>query len=84
MLELSGSVLSGCLSASAGGLLASTLNPTVLVPSKEQWRTISEHAVDAPIGVRIAKYLDVPSSSQGPTIDPAKGYRVQDWEKVFT
>src|SRR5712671_216797 len=32
----------------------------------------------APIGVRIGKYLDVPSSSQGPPIDPAKGYRVQD------
>src|SRR6266404_9390503 len=32
----------------------------------------------APIGVRIGKYLDVPSSSQGPPIDPAKGYRVQE------
>src|ERR1700687_2889244 len=32
----------------------------------------------APIGVRIGKYLDVPSLSQGPPIDPAKGYRVQD------
>ena len=32
----------------------------------------------APIGVRIGKYLDVPSSSQGPPIDPARGYRVQD------
>src|SRR5437660_12373888 len=32
----------------------------------------------APIGVRIAKYLDVPASAQGPAIDPAKGYRVQD------
>src|SRR6266403_113133 len=32
----------------------------------------------APIGVRIGKYLDVPTSSQGPPIDPAKGYRVQD------
>src|SRR5260370_11386498 len=32
----------------------------------------------SPIGVRIGKYLDVPSSSQGPPIDPAKGYRVQD------
>jgi len=35
----------------------------------------------APIGVRIGKYLDVPSSSQGPPIDPAKGYRVQDLGK---
>jgi glyoxylase-like metal-dependent hydrolase (beta-lactamase superfamily II) len=32
----------------------------------------------ASIGVRIGKYLDVPSSSLGPRIDPAKGYRVQD------
>src|SRR4051812_41030758 len=32
----------------------------------------------APIGVRIAKYLDVPASAQGSAIDPAKGYRVQD------
>lgn len=35
----------------------------------------------APIGVSIGKYLDVPSSSQGPPIDPAKGYRVQDLGK---
>jgi glyoxylase-like metal-dependent hydrolase (beta-lactamase superfamily II) len=35
----------------------------------------------APIGVRIAKYMDVPTSSQGPTIDPAKGYRMQDLGK---
>ena len=32
----------------------------------------------APIGVRIGKYFDVPPSSQGPAIDPAKGYRLQD------
>lgn len=32
----------------------------------------------APIGVRIARYLDVPASSRGPAIDPAKGYRLQD------
>jgi len=32
----------------------------------------------APIGVRIGKYMDVPASAQGPPIDPAKGYRVQD------
>ncbi|GAB3094826.1 MBL fold metallo-hydrolase [Lysobacter terrae] len=32
----------------------------------------------APIGVRIGKYLDVPAQAQGPTIDPAKGYRLQD------
>ena len=35
----------------------------------------------APIGVKVDKYLDVPSSSQGPPIDPAKGYRVQDLGK---
>jgi glyoxylase-like metal-dependent hydrolase (beta-lactamase superfamily II) len=33
----------------------------------------------APIGVRTAKYLDVPASAQGPEIDAAKGYRLQDF-----
>jgi glyoxylase-like metal-dependent hydrolase (beta-lactamase superfamily II) len=33
----------------------------------------------APIGVRIGKYMDVPVSAQGPAIDPAKGYRLQDF-----
>ena len=33
----------------------------------------------APIGVRIGKYMDVPDSAQGPAIDPAKGYRLQDF-----
>lgn len=32
----------------------------------------------APIGVRIDKYMDVPASAQGPAIDAAKGYRLQD------
>jgi glyoxylase-like metal-dependent hydrolase (beta-lactamase superfamily II) len=32
----------------------------------------------APIGVRIAKYADVPESAKGPAVDPAKGYRLQD------
>src|SRR5882762_2331638 len=32
----------------------------------------------APIGVRIAKDMDGPASAQGPAIDPARGYRVQD------
>ena len=32
----------------------------------------------APIGVKIGKYLDVPASAKGPSIDPAKGYRLQD------
>jgi len=30
-----------------------------------------------PIGVRTAKYFDVPASAQGPAVDPAKGYRLQ-------
>lgn len=33
----------------------------------------------APIGVRVAKYADVPASAQGPAVDPAKGYRLQDF-----
>ncbi|WP_200947026.1 MBL fold metallo-hydrolase [Lysobacter sp. Root494] len=32
----------------------------------------------APIGERIGKYIDVPTSAQGPAIDAAKGYRLQD------
>jgi glyoxylase-like metal-dependent hydrolase (beta-lactamase superfamily II) len=32
----------------------------------------------APIGVKTDKYLDVPVSAQGPAIDPARGYRLQD------
>jgi glyoxylase-like metal-dependent hydrolase (beta-lactamase superfamily II) len=32
----------------------------------------------AAIGERIGKYLDVPASAQGPAVDPAKGYRLQD------
>ncbi len=35
----------------------------------------------APIGVRIGKYLDVPEASKGPPVDPAKGYRLQDFGK---
>src|SRR5438046_7224622 len=31
----------------------------------------------APIGVRVDKYLDVPDSAKGPTVDPARGYRTQ-------
>lgn len=33
----------------------------------------------APIGVRTGKYFDIPASAQGPAIDPAKGYRLQDF-----
>src|ERR1043166_3661136 len=32
----------------------------------------------APLGVRIGKHLEVPETSKGPAIDPAKGYRLQD------
>ena len=32
----------------------------------------------APIGVRTGKYMDAPPSAQGPAIDPARGYRLQD------
>src|SRR5262245_62424492 len=31
----------------------------------------------APIGVRMDKYLDVPDSAKGPSVDPVKGYRTQ-------
>ena len=32
-----------------------------------------------PIGVRTGKYFDVPASAKGPAVDPAKGYRLQDF-----
>src|SRR5580765_508712 len=32
----------------------------------------------APIGVRIGRYMEVPASAKGPSIDPGKGYRTQD------
>jgi glyoxylase-like metal-dependent hydrolase (beta-lactamase superfamily II) len=32
-----------------------------------------------PIGVRTAKYFDIPASAQGPAVDPVKGYRLQDF-----
>jgi glyoxylase-like metal-dependent hydrolase (beta-lactamase superfamily II) len=31
----------------------------------------------APIGVRVDKYLDVPDSAKGPSVDQVKGYRTQ-------
>lgn len=31
----------------------------------------------APIGVRPDRYLPVPESAKGPSVDPAKGYRIQ-------
>lgn len=35
----------------------------------------------APIGVRIGKYRDVPDFARGPTVDPGKGYRLQELGK---
>jgi glyoxylase-like metal-dependent hydrolase (beta-lactamase superfamily II) len=31
----------------------------------------------APPGVRIGRYIDAPESAKGPSVDPAKGYRLQ-------
>ena len=31
----------------------------------------------APVGVRVERYFDVPDSAKGPSVDPAKGYRIQ-------
>lgn len=33
----------------------------------------------APIGVRTGKYIDIPASALGPAVDPARGYRLQDF-----
>jgi hypothetical protein len=32
-----------------------------------------------PIGVRTGKYFDISASAQAPAVDPAKGYRLQDF-----
>jgi glyoxylase-like metal-dependent hydrolase (beta-lactamase superfamily II) len=56
----------GAQSASSAGEEGVAAAPYPLMPSI------------APIGVRIGKYMDVPASAQGPAIDPAKGYRLQD------
>ena len=32
----------------------------------------------APLGVRIGRHFEVPAASQGPAVDPAKGYRLQN------
>jgi glyoxylase-like metal-dependent hydrolase (beta-lactamase superfamily II) len=32
----------------------------------------------APLGVRIGQHIGIPETSKGPSIDPAKGYRIQD------
>jgi len=32
----------------------------------------------APLGVRIGRHIEVPAGSQGPAVDQAKGYRLQD------
>jgi glyoxylase-like metal-dependent hydrolase (beta-lactamase superfamily II) len=31
----------------------------------------------APVGVRVDRYFEVPDSAKGPSVDPAKGYRIQ-------
>src|SRR4051812_22988173 len=35
----------------------------------------------APIGVRIPHYLAVPNEAKAPSVDPAKGYRLQELGK---
>ena len=35
----------------------------------------------APIGARIANYMEVPPWARGPAVDPAEGYRLQDLGK---
>lgn len=48
--------------------------PTSLAAQDEPYLHMPEFA---PIGVRTAKYLDIPDAAKGPAIDPAKGYRIQ-------
>ena len=73
------SVRSGATIALLGGiLLASTASDEV--PGAPGASYPGMPAI-APIGARIAKYMDVPESAKGPAIDPAKGYRLQELGK---
>ena len=58
-----------------GLLLAFQLNESVPGSAGQPYPGMP---VIAPIGARIAKYMDVPQSAKGPAIDPTKGYRLQD------
>jgi glyoxylase-like metal-dependent hydrolase (beta-lactamase superfamily II) len=63
------------------GLLAAALVAAATAQAQSQGDPYPMMPSIAPIGVRIGKYLDVPESSKGPAVDPAKGYRLQDLGK---
>jgi len=64
-------IIGGCVN----GAYAQSNGSTSPTPGEESYPNMP---AIPPIGVKISKYLEVPSSSLGPAIDPAKGYRVQD------
>jgi glyoxylase-like metal-dependent hydrolase (beta-lactamase superfamily II) len=61
-----------------GGVLASGANDDVPGAAGAPYPGMPQIA---PIGARIAKYMDIPDSAKGPAIDPAKGYRLQELGK---
>ena len=65
-----------CICACVDGAYAQTNNSNST--PKEVEESYPNMPSIPPIGIRIGKYLDVPLSAKGPTIDPDKGYRVQD------
>lgn len=72
-------IRSGAILAFLGGiLLASNANDEV--PGAAGAPYPGMPAI-APIGTRIAKYMDVPESAKGPAMDSAKGYRLQELGK---
>jgi glyoxylase-like metal-dependent hydrolase (beta-lactamase superfamily II) len=72
MRSLSACFVLACAIALPGTLLAQE------APSEPASTPYAGMPKIAPIGVRIAKYADVPESAKGPPVDPAKGYRLQD------
>jgi glyoxylase-like metal-dependent hydrolase (beta-lactamase superfamily II) len=55
--------------------LASAEDPTPAGQTVTSYPTMPDIA---PIGVRVDKYFPIPASAQGPAIDPAKGYRIEE------
>jgi glyoxylase-like metal-dependent hydrolase (beta-lactamase superfamily II) len=58
-------------------LIAAVLITLAASPALAHDEAYSEMPEIAAIGVRTAKYLDIPEAAKGPAIDPAKGYRIE-------
>jgi glyoxylase-like metal-dependent hydrolase (beta-lactamase superfamily II) len=75
-LPLTALILNVCMFASAADAQSGVASSQVGVAAVEPYPNMP---TIPPIGVRTAKYFDIPASAQGPAVDPAKGYRLQDF-----